>query len=127
LPDPFTDNPAGSVYADAVIWAANNGIVSGYGNGSFGSDDDINREQMTVLLVNYLNYKGIDLPAGQAVSFDDESHISSWALDSIKMLQAAGIVSGKPGNIYDPIGAATRAEIATIIVRLMEILDVFGF
>ena len=53
----------------------------------------------------------------------DESDIASWALEAVRMIQEAGIVSGKPGGIYDPKGYATRAEIATIYTRFIVILQ----
>ena len=123
LPNPFTDIAAGAWYADAVIWAADNGIVSGYGNGLFGAGDEINREQMAVMLANYLRYKGYELSAGQTEAFADEADISAWALESIRAIQAAGVCVGRPGGIFDPKTTATRAEIATVIARFIEIFN----
>jgi hypothetical protein len=106
-----------------VKWAAANGIVGGYGNGKYGPNDDITREQMAVILANYIKAMGYSLPSNAKTAFNDESDIASWALDAVKMMQAAGIVSGKPGGRYDPKGIATRAEIATILARFIEVLS----
>jgi len=123
LPTPFTDNPASEWYADAVKWAAANGIASGYGNGIFGAGDNINREQMAVMLANYIKYKGFEMPAGQTAAFNDESEISVWAIDGIRLLQSAGVIGGKPGGLLDPKGNATRAEAATMLMRFLEATD----
>jgi hypothetical protein len=118
----FTDVAVGIWYAPAVEWAASVGLVSGYGNGRFGPEDNITREQMAALLANYLRYKGYTLPAGQTTAFNDDASISSWARDGVKMIQAAGIISGKPGNIFDPQGTAIRAEVATIFARFISVV-----
>ncbi|MCL2814505.1 MAG: S-layer homology domain-containing protein, partial [Oscillospiraceae bacterium] len=119
----FTDVKVGAWYAPAVEWAASVGIVNGYGGGLFGPEDEINREQMAVMLMNYVEYKGYNLPTGSTSAFSDEPAIASWAYDAVKMVQAAGIVVGKPGNIYDPKCTATRAEVATICARFIEMME----
>ena len=116
----FTDVAAGLWYAPAVEWAASAGIVSGYGGGLFGPEHEITREQMAVMLTNYAAYKGYELPAGAAPVFDDEAGIASWAYDAVKMIQAAGIVVGRPDNVYDPKATATRAEVTAIFARFIE-------
>lgn len=116
----FTDVAAGAWYSPAVQWAAEKKIVGGYGGGLFGPEDNISREQMAVMLVNYIEYKGYTLPKKQVEAFGDESSIASWAGDAVKYVQAAGIVSGKPGNLYDPKGVASRAEVATIFANFVN-------
>jgi hypothetical protein len=116
----FTDVKAGAWYAPAVEWAAGVGIVNGYGGGLFGPGDDITREQMAVMLMNYVTYKGYELPEEQTAAFEDEAKIASWAYDAVNRVQAAGIIVGKPGNVFDPKGVATRAEVATIFARFVE-------
>jgi hypothetical protein len=116
----FSDVAVGKWYAPAVEWAASAGIVSGYGNGLFGPEDDISREQMALMLMNYVTYKGYELPTQQTIPFNDEDKIASWAYDAVKRVQAAGIIVGKPGNVFDPKGVATRAEVATIFARFVE-------
>jgi len=118
----FGDVSADAWYAPAIEWAAACGVANGYGGGLFGPDDEITREQMAVMMINYVRYKGFALPSGSAAEFADEAGIASWALDSVKQVQAAGIVDGKPGNVYDPQGSATRAEVATIFSRFIKIV-----
>jgi len=72
------------------------------------------------MLMNYVKYKGYELPARTTTAFNDETSIASWAYDAVKRIQAAGIVSGRPGNLYDPQATATRAEVATIFARFVE-------
>jgi hypothetical protein len=124
----FTDVSAGAWYAPAVEWAADMGIVSGYGGGRFGPEDEITREQTAVMLANYIKYKGYILPAGQTAAFNDEDSVSAWAFEAVKIIQVAGIITGKPGNAFDPKGTATRAEVAAIFARLIEVyLSLYSF
>ena len=117
----FVDVQNGIWYMAAVEWAADMSIVSGYGSGRFGPEDKITREQMAAMLTNYVIYKGYALPSETTSVFNDETDISSWAFEAVKMIQAAGIVSGRPGNLYDPKGTATRAEVATVFSRFVEV------
>ncbi|MCL2665387.1 MAG: S-layer homology domain-containing protein, partial [Defluviitaleaceae bacterium] len=117
----FTDVSENVWYAPAVEWAADSGIVSGFGNGTFGPEDAISREQMAVMLANYIEHKGYGLPSGDAEAFNDESDIAFWALAAVRMMQQAGIVSGMPGHYYAPQGTATRAEVAAIFTMFIEV------
>jgi len=120
----FTDVPVGQWYTYAIKWADDMGIATGYGNNLFGPNDEITREQMAVMLNNYLMSKGILFPAAMTPSaFTDEKEISSWAVESVKTIQATGIISGRPGNIYAPSATATRAEIAAILARFIRTLS----
>jgi len=116
----FSDVDEQQWYAPAVAWAAEQGIVGGYGNGRFGPMDYITREQLAVMLMNYVAYKGYELTEGESTTFGDESGIADWALDAVKLMQGAGIVGGKPGGIYDPQGTATRGEVATIFANFIN-------
>ena len=121
LANPFGDVPGDKYYADAVKWAAANGIVSGYGDSRYGPEDNITREQLAVILNNYIKYAGLTLPATREYTgFNDEADIANYAKEAIERFFMAGIISGKPGNTYDPQGSATRAEVATMIMRLLE-------
>ena len=114
----FTDVAAGAWYADAVNWAAGEGIVSGYGNGRFGPDDLITREQMANMLYYYAQYKGYDVSAsGELSSFTDGASTSSWAAEAVRWAVGSGLLSGKGGGVLDPQGTATRAEAASIFMR----------
>jgi len=117
----FTDVDAGMWYYDAVVWAAANGIVSGYGGGLFGPEDYITREQLAVILGSYAAEMGMTLPMVRDYSgFHDDAGISDYAKEAVEYFFRAGIISGKPGNVFDPQGTATRAEVATMIMRFLE-------
>ena len=119
----FTDVKADAYYAPYVNWAAQTGIVEGVTAITFAPDTNINREQMAVIMVNYAKKLGYDLPKTlQAVTFADNAQISSWAKDAVKSMQQAGILAGKNENKFDPKGTATRAEVATVLRRFVEIV-----
>jgi len=120
----FTDVAEDDWYHSAVMWAADRKIVSGVGGGRFGPNEPVTREQMAAMLVNYFLYKGIDLkPTAAENAFADEGKISDWAKDAVERVQRAGIIEGKSGNMFDPKGNATRAEVAAIFSRLPELLE----
>lgn len=107
----FTDVAADAWYSDAVTWAAANNIVSGYGNGLFGPDDNITREQLAVMLWRYAGE-----PTGNMeLSFIDADQIGAFAQVAICWAVENGILNGKANNILDPKGFATRAEVAQMI------------
>jgi len=119
--NPFDDVAEGMWYTDAVKWAAANGIVSGYGNGKFGPNDNITREQMATILLNYQQFTGKfppDIVADR--EFSDWNNISDWAKNAVNRLTMQGIISGKPNNLFDPKGEATRAEFAAMMHRFLE-------
>jgi len=112
----FDDVAKGEWYYDYVNWAVAEGIVQGYGNGKFGPNDKITREQMAVMMDNFLTAIKAELDIkNEKISFTDQSQISSWAVKAVSNMQQYGIISGRPGGIFDPKGTATRAEAATII------------
>lgn len=119
----FTDVKADAYYAPYVNWAAQTGIVEGVTAITFAPDTNINREQVAVIMANYAKKLGCDLPKTlQAVTFADNAQISSWAKDAVKAMQQAGILAGKANNRFDPKGTATRAEVATVLRRFVEIV-----
>ena len=119
----FTDVKADAYYAPYVNWAAQTGIVEGVTATTFAPDTNINREQMAMIMKNYAAKLGYDLPQTlKAVTFADNTQISSWAKDAVKSMQQAGILAGKNENKFDPKGTATRAEVATVLRRFVEIV-----
>lgn len=112
----FTDVKDNQWFAKAVTWAAEKGVVAGYGNGKFGPNDPITREQMVAILYKYSQLKGYDLSATADLStFKDQNQISKYAVTSMKWAVGAKLVSGRGNNMLAPKGTATRAEIATIL------------
>ncbi len=117
----YKDIEPQSWYENAVIWASKNKIVEGYGNGLFGVFDNITREQLSVILYRYAKYMKYDvLSTTDITKYSDNDNISSWASEPIKWMIANGLLTGKPNNIIDPKGEATRAEVATILYRFLE-------
>ncbi len=118
----FTDVAPGAYYADAVAWAAANGIVKGYSESKFGPEDAITREQLAQILYSYASYKGYSTAAdGSAVkAFSDYSKISGWAVTAMTWANASGLVNGVDANTLKPQGTATRAEVATMLQRFNE-------
>jgi len=120
LHNPFSDVATGTWYYDAVKWAAINSVVSGYGGGKFGPTDNITREQLATMLSNYAAFAGLDLPSAKEYqAFADEASISGYAKGTVEQLFKAGVIAGKPGNIFDPRGNATRAEVASMLARFV--------
>jgi len=96
-------------------------VVSGYGNGKFGPEDNITREQMGVMIINYQKFSGkVPQDIHTERQFADDSDVSSWAKEAVKKLTRQAIITGKPGNLFDPEGKATRAEFAAILHRFLE-------
>ncbi|NYB73645.1 S-layer homology domain-containing protein [Sedimentibacter hydroxybenzoicus DSM 7310] len=107
-------------YKDAVLWANENNIVSGYGGQFFGSDDNITREQVAVILYRYSQYKNYDVELRADLSiYDDKEHISSWAAEAMSWANANGLITGRTDKELAPKGNATRAEIAAILYRFI--------
>jgi len=119
----FTDVKEDAYYAPYVNWAAKTGVVSGTTDTAFAPDTNINREQMAVIMKNYATKLGYTIPKTlEVVNFADSAQISSWAKDAVKSMQQAGILAGKTNNCFDPAGTATRAEVATVLRRFVEIV-----
>ncbi len=117
----FTDVEAGTWYADAITWTAENGIFAGYGKDKFGPDDPITREQLAAIFYRYADYKGYDLTVkGNLSKFKDADKISDYAKTAMQWAVGSGLVKGKSGNLLDPQGTATRAEIAAMLHRFIE-------
>lgn len=113
----FADVPRGAWYAGAVSWASEKGIVSGYGDGGFGPDDPITREQLVVML---WRYQGSPAPTGTMPDFTDAQQISGYAKDAVTWAAENGIVSGNGGGVLVPSGIATRAQVAQMLKNFME-------
>ncbi|MCB6990430.1 InlB B-repeat-containing protein [bacterium 210820-DFI.6.38] len=119
----FTDVKEDAYYAPYVNWAAKTGVVSGTTDTTFAPDTNINREQMAVIMKNYATKLGYTIPKTlEVVNFADSAGISSWAKEAVKSMQQAGILAGKTNNCFDPAGTATRAEVATVLRRFVEIV-----
>jgi len=117
----FIDVEAGTWYADAITWTAENRIFAGYGKDKFGPDDPITREQLAAIFYRYADYKGYDLTdKGNLDKFKDADKITDYAKTAMQWAVGSGLVKGKSGNLLDPQGTATRAEIAAMLHRFIE-------
>lgn len=117
----FTDCDYSGYYGKYVDWAAKNDIIGGYGNGGFGPDDSITREQMAAILYRFANFLRV-LPndMNAALNYPDAGSISSYAKNAALYCQTTGVISGRTGGIFAPQETATRAEVAAIIQRFVE-------
>ena len=120
--DRFHDVGADIWYTDAILWAADADVVTGYSNGNFGPADKINREQMATMMYRYAQYKGYSLEGGVDYSqYEDAANVSDFAQEAMSWAVGNGIITGKYGETQlDPQGEASRAESATIIMRFIE-------
>lgn len=117
----YPDVEADTWYTEAICWGTEEGIVKGYGDGNFGPNDLITREQFATILYRYAQYKGYDVSASDDLSaFPDADQTGSWAVDAVKWAVGSGLLNGKDGGLLDPLGVASRAEVATILMRFME-------
>ena len=117
----FTDVEAGRWYADAITWAAENGIFAGYSMDKFGPDDPITREQLTAIFYRYADYKGYKLTVTENLDkFEDADKITDYAKMVMQWAVGNGLIKGKSENLLDPQGTATRAEISAMLHRFVE-------
>ena len=118
---PFTDVDADQWYAKAVAWAAANGVVNGTSPTTFNPNDPITREQMAAILYRYASFKGYDV-TGKAdlAGYTDASQISAYAKDAMSWANKAGLIGGVSATTLQPQGSATRAQVATILMRFCE-------
>ena len=117
---PFTDVESGTWYTDAVLWAAQNGIVNGLGEDTFAPMNTLTREQLVTMLYRYAEAEGYDVSAAADLSgYPDAGKVQPYAQDAMTWAVAEGIVEGMDGNL-NPAGHATRAQIATILMRFCE-------
>ena len=117
----FTDVAAGMWYTNAITWAAQNGLVSGYGDGKFGPNDLVTREQLAVILNHYAQFKKMTAAAtGSLAAFTDGSEASGWAVNALIWAVDNGVMAGKGNSTLDPKGTATRAEVAQMFMNFLE-------
>jgi hypothetical protein len=117
----FSDVANEEYYTKAVTWAAGEGIVEGYGDEIFRPNFDITRQELAAVLLRLANHKGLKLPAvREYAAFADDTNVSGYARTAVETLYKAGILSGKPDNLFDPKGPTTRAEAAAILHRFLE-------
>ena len=118
---PFTDVEAGTWYTNAVGWAAQNGIVNGVGDDTFAPGNDLTREQLVTILYRYAESKGYDVSASADLAgYPDGEEIQAYAREAMAWAVAENIIRGMEDDTLKPAGNASRAQIATILMRFCE-------
>ena len=116
----FPDVKPDAWYAEAVDWASQTDIVSGTGAG-FDPEGSVTREQIASILYRYAKLKGWDVSKTASLQdFADGADTSAWATRAMEWAYAEKLITGKDGKCLDPQGQASRAEVATILMRLLE-------
>ncbi len=116
----FTDVKSGEWYAKAVAWAAENGIVGGVGDSRFDPNGKLTREQLAAILFRYSDFRAYDTDKRDSFAgFPDKNRVSLWAKDAMGWAVAEGLITGSDGRL-EPQGSATRAQVATILMRFIQ-------
>lgn len=115
----FSDVAGDGWYTEAIRWAASQGIVGGYSDGTFGPDDPITREQLALMFWRYAGSP----PASGELAFSDGDEISAFALDAMRWASGNGILSGNGGGRISPQSQATRGQVAQMLQRFIENLE----
>ncbi len=117
----FTDVSDASSYSVYVQWAYENGLVAGYGDGTFAPDAPIDREEMAVMLLAYIRYTGnVVTELGTEKNFSDEGNISFWAKDAVAQASVYGLIEGNEDGTFTPNGETTYTEHAVMVKALLE-------
>ena len=125
----FSDVPDGEWYSEPVAWAESTGVVTGVGGGRFDPDGVITREQLATILYRYCGFKKLDVSEkGDVSAFTDKDKIDAWATDAVRWAVGIGLIRGVTAKTVDPLGSATREQVATILERFdkMEFTDLIG-
>ena len=121
----YTDVAQGQWYSEAIRWAASEGVMGGYGNGLFGTNDPITREQFAAMLYRFAQEQGYDVSIGEntnILSYTDVADLSEYAISAMQWAVGAGIINGTgDGSTLTPQGQATRAQAAVMLMRFCEL------
>jgi len=122
--NPFNDVSSTAWFADAVVWAANAGIVTGVGAGRFEPNANITRQDLAVILIRYADYIGANLPIVTTYrDFADQNRIAAYARAAVREAVEAGIITGRAGNIFAPVDNSTRSETAAMLHRFINAIS----
>lgn len=117
---PYTDVGNDMWCADAIIWATQNGIINGYGNGQYGPADPVTREQMAAMFYRYSSFKGYSLNEGSYDHFTDADKVAGYAQQAMRWAVGKGLLMGRDDGTLCPSCYTNRAEFATMIQRFCE-------
>ena len=115
----FSDVPSGTWCADAVYWGRETGVVTGYGDGRFGPNDPVNRQQVAAILWRYAGSE----PAETSRTYADRENISAWAWEAVDWAAEAGVMYGIASGRFEPHRQATRAEAAVVLPRYLQAIE----
>ena len=117
----FADVPEGKWYSKPIQWAYRNGYTSGVGNGLFGVNDKVTREQLATFLYSYSKKKGYDVSRLADLSaYTDRGQISGWAVKAVRWAVCSGLISGTSKTTLSPKQNATRGQIAVTVKKYVE-------
>ncbi len=120
----FPDVSRNEWYSGAVAWGVQNGLVSGYGDGTFRPDQDVTREEAAIFLMRYAQMRGLDTSARADLSaYPDDDEVSPWGAQAMSWAVATGIISGVDGHL-NPQGTAYRCEFAAMLRGLCDIANI---
>ncbi|MBE6704736.1 MAG: hypothetical protein E7583_05690, partial [Ruminococcaceae bacterium] len=119
----FTDLEKDSWYEAAVAWASSNGIVNGVEPGVFAPNNEITREQMATIVYRFAKYKNYDMQGAKSVDYSDKDDISSYAAEPVLWCSEKGIMKGNDDGTFMPGTHSTRAQAATVFMRLLTVFD----
>ncbi len=123
----MSDVPEGSYYSEALGWAVENELITGYSDGTFRPGESITRQDMAVVLRRYMNYVNADIVLTmEYISFADEDAIAGYAKDAVQTMYKLGVITGVGGERIDPAGSATRVQVAAMLHRFIEKLNLAG-
>ena len=120
--DGFSDTKSGTWYSDAVLWASKGGIVNGYGNGKFGTNDPTTQEQLAVML--WRSAGSYVLGSAYADPGGVENSASNWAFDAVRWARVDGLLTD--AIPFEPTKPATRAQVADMVSRYLQLLERFS-
>ena len=117
--NPFTDVPADTWYTDAVIWASENDITAGTSETTFSPTNSLTREQLATFFYRFADFENPDPIeiTGDLTGFTDADQVASYATDAMKWAIGEGLISGTTETTLSPKATATRAQVATILMR----------
>lgn len=118
----FTDVSSTAYYAPYVAWAYENKIVSGTGDGLFAPDKPVTRGEMAAIITNYMKFIGKGTASTADLTYADAAGIAGWGLEGVKFVTANGLMTGTDGNNFDFNGLSTRAQVATVMERLLKLI-----
>lgn len=119
----FSDVEQGKYYTEAVAWANKNDIVTGYADNTFRPDRKITRQEMASIFSRYMKYKGTPEQSGTLESYTDAGDIADWAQADVAAVTALSLFKGDAKGEFRPTATSTRAEAATVLIRMQELLD----